>query len=331
MTHRRFFLSPEKITTLPLTITNPAIISRISRVLRLKPGDEIVLLDSEGGEYQAILTKIDHQSIEAAVVDKIIHPPPEFEVTLIQSLLKTKGMELVIQKAVELGADRIIPVITERSVARPEGKRISHYQLRLERIALAASTQSGRIRIPVIEPVTDFDQVLARTTGDLLLLLWEGEGDIRIGDILKSGLESGLEAKKAALFVGPEGGFTLEEVEIARKRGWTTVSLGTQRLRSETAAIVGLGVYEISKKVSNNHELIRSLIMKGGFTMKAGNLAVKIGSIEAQLEVLKGLNRHKLQPVRQRGLRSLKGILRGEGRFSEEELEAAKIRSREEL
>lgn len=200
-----------------------------------------MLLDGDGGEYHAILTKIDHQSIEAAVVDKVIHPPPEFEVTLIQSLLKTKGMELVIQKATELGADRIIPVITERSVVRPEGKRISHYQLRLERIALTASTQSGRIRIPVIEPVTDFDQVLARTTGDLLLLLWEGEEDIRIGDILKSGLE----AKKAALFVGPEGGFTLEEVEIARKRRWTTVSLGRQRLRSETAAIVGLGVLNV--------------------------------------------------------------------------------------
>ncbi|MEW5768014.1 MAG: 16S rRNA (uracil(1498)-N(3))-methyltransferase [bacterium] len=241
MTHRRFFLSPKEILTHPLTITNPAIISHISRVLRLKAGDKIVLLDGEGDEYEAFLTRIGDRAIEVGVANKISHPPPEFEITLIQSLLKAKGMELVIQKATELGVNRIIPVITRHSVARPRGRQISHYQGRLERIALSASTQSGRVRIPTIEPATDFDRVLDQVTGDLRLLLWEEERDRKIGETLKPGLE----VKKTALLVGPEGGFTLEEVEMARTRGWITVSLGRQRLRSETAAIVGLGILNV--------------------------------------------------------------------------------------
>jgi 16S rRNA (uracil1498-N3)-methyltransferase len=196
------------------------------RTLRLRPGAHVRVLDDTGAEHDVVVERIEARAAEARIV-ATARPEREssLDLTLAPALLKGPKMDLVVEKATELGVRRIVPVVTQRSVGRGE------HLARWRRIALAAAKQSGRVRLPEIETPVPLDDLLARPWPGLRLVPWEDESTHRFGDLPA-------EAAAVVVVVGPEGGLEAGEVARARAHGFTPVSLGPRILRAETAAIV---------------------------------------------------------------------------------------------
>lgn len=207
----------------------------LASVLRCREGEELEILDGKGHSYRAKITAMARKEITAEVLGTISHSTESpVNLILIQGLLKSDKMELVIQKATELGISEIIPSVTERSQVRITGKNA-----RWRKIAEDASRQSGRTAIPVIHEPAAFRDMFSgdspyvpyfrRCRG---LLFWEREG-IRLKEAME-GLEG---CRSLIISVGPEGGFTEGEVEMVRRHGFLVATLGSRILRAETAAI----------------------------------------------------------------------------------------------
>ncbi len=207
----------------------------LSSVLRCKKGEELEILDGKGHSYRARITSVVKKEMTVEVLDAITHNTESpLNLILIQGLLKGEKMELVIQKATELGVREIIPVVTERSQVRSTGKTA-----RWRKIAEDASRQSGRTAIPIIhEPsalrdIFSGDSPCTPSSGKCKgLLFWERKG-IR----MKEAMESLEGCRSLIIAVGPEGGFTEGEVQVAGERGFLVATLGSRILRAETAAI----------------------------------------------------------------------------------------------
>lgn len=209
---------------------------QILQVLRLRRGDRILLFDGSGREYEAAIERSTPQGVEVFIVGrKGPLPPSPFFVTLAQGLPKAPKMDLIVQKATELGVDRILPLRCERSVLK-EGKLE-----RWRRIAVEAAEQCGRVTVPEIQEVQDLRGYLDGYPGrDQALVLWEGE---RLQG-LKAFLRSIAPARRLTILVGPEGGLSQEEVALAKERGFVAVSLGRRIFRSETAVLVALALIQ---------------------------------------------------------------------------------------
>ncbi len=237
---RRFFVAPG---SLPAgahpgreVSLGAGLAHRLGRVLRLKPGDRVVLAGG-GRDLEVELTAVSPRSVSAAVVAEVASPPePAIELVLYQSLIRAQRFDLVLEKGTELGVSRFVPLVSERSQGRPE--RESGRIERWRRIVLEAAEQCGRGRAPEVGKPSSLAEALAGAPG-LRLLPWEGERAQGLRSVLR-----GLSEKPAAvsLFIGPEGGFSEGEVGLARKHGAATVSLGRRILRSETAGIVAAAV-----------------------------------------------------------------------------------------
>jgi len=231
----RFFVSQGKMRDERVTLEGEQA-RQIAQVLRRKSGDQILVFDGSGFEYEAVIEQCSRKAVEARIVHvKGPFPSPALFLTLAQGLPKAPKMDLIVQKATELGVGRIIPILTERSVPR-EGK-----VARWKRIAQEAAEQCGRVTIPFIEQIQDLKQYLAAYANKgVALVIWEGE---RLQG-LKALLRSLPPSHSFTLLVGPEGGFSQEEVALAERRGFVTASLGTRTLRSETAAFVALSIVQ---------------------------------------------------------------------------------------
>lgn len=232
-------MSAEAVRGSALLLT-PEGLRHVRRVLRLKEGDLLRATDGSGWEYLVRL-----EGSGGAVDGRILErsrPSREspFGVLLIQALPKRGLMELIIQKAVELGVREIQPVVTSRTVAAPGRERHEPKGQRWQRIAEAAVAQSGRVLAPRLHGVSTWEEVLSRgVSADLRLLLGEGAGQ---------GLEEVLDRRPApaaaAVAVGPEGGWDEREVELARKAGFEVAGLGPRVLRAETAGLAALAVLQ---------------------------------------------------------------------------------------
>ena len=209
-------------------------VRHIRKVLRLKRGDEIVVFNGSGKEYEGTIVEEGPSSV-VITIQNIFSSKTEsqLEITLAQSLLKGDKMDYLIQKATELGAKEIIPFFSSRSVPLLEkSRRLKRYH-RWERIAVEASKQCGRGVVLKIEPLQDYSEILTTASPDSLrLILWEREG-VR----LKEALERSKEKTKIFFIIGPEGGLSEEEVDQAKRNGFTPVTLGRRILRSETASL----------------------------------------------------------------------------------------------
>ena len=209
-------------------------VRHIRKVLRLKRGDEIVVFNGSGKEYGGTIVEEGPSSV-VITIQNIFSSKTEsqLEITLAQSLLKGDKMDYLIQKATELGAKEIIPFFSSRSVPLLEkSRRLKRYH-RWERIAVEASKQCGRGVVLKIEPLQDYSEILTTASPDSLrLILWEREG-VR----LKEALERSKEKTKIFFIIGPEGGLSEEEVDQAKRNGFTPVTLGRRILRSETASL----------------------------------------------------------------------------------------------
>lgn len=211
------------------------IAKRLTRVLRLGAGDTFVGVDGEGAEH---LLEIVSTSGKSVVVERramqAVSRAPSLRLTVAQGIAKGQKMDVIVQKCVELGVARIVPMTTERTVVHLDEKEAER-QRRWQKIAEQAAEQCGRTDLPKValpQTLTAALSVCGEVDG--CLLLDESERTVRLRDALNALPEM----KSVALFVGPEGGFSPSEVQTAQRYGAQSVSLGPRILRTETAAVV---------------------------------------------------------------------------------------------
>ena len=196
------------------------------RALRLGRGARVLVFDDRGNEHAARIERLSDRAAEVLIL--VTHRPERespFDLVLAPALLKGTKMDVVVEKATEIGVRRIAPVICRNGVAT--GARIERWQ----RIALAAAKQCGRTTLPAVDPPCALADVVRHPWSGLRLLAWEGEREHTLGALPGH-------ATAAVVVVGPEGGFAPEEAEDARAHGFATLALGPRVLRAETAAIV---------------------------------------------------------------------------------------------
>lgn len=228
----RFFTGP--ITGDYHQITGPDA-AHIAKSLRMRPGEPLILCDGKGMDYYGRLTAVSPDCVEVEIEEKApTHSEPSVEVTLYQGIPKSDKMELIVQKAVELGVYRIVPTMASRCVSRPDPKSMEKKRVRWQKIAEEAAKQSGRGNIPSVSGAIEFPQALAkaREDGCHILFLYEG-GGVPLSQAISP------EVSRYALFVGPEGGFSLEEAQLAQACG-QAATLGPRILRTETAPLAAL-------------------------------------------------------------------------------------------
>jgi len=223
---------------------------QISRVLRLKAGDRVIMLDGAGREYRVRLDDV-RSSAVGGTVEAVQHsrPEPRLHLTLFQALVPRERFETVLQKGTEVGINRFVPLWCERSIV-PRGDQLDERRLdRWRRIVTEAAEQCERGRVPEIASPVRFGAALEQAALGPALLAWEREAERSVRGGLRTALASNqlLDGRSSlALFVGPEGGFSPSEVEAARGAGVLTVSLGPRILRTETAGpvLAMLALYE---------------------------------------------------------------------------------------
>lgn len=219
------------------------------RVMRMKPDEKFIVSDGLSRVALAVVREASSTEVVADLVEELpMDSESKWSVTIAQSLPKGDKMELVIQKGTEIGAYSFAPFQSERMIVQYDGKKEAKRLDRWGKIAKEAAEQSHRCRIPVIEPVRSWRELMKSIADfDLTLFCYEREGDGTAGkgikDVLlnwKQGNGSGNDAPKVLLVVGPEGGFSEREANEAEAAGAIVVGLGKRILRTETAGIVGL-------------------------------------------------------------------------------------------
>lgn len=209
----------------------------IAKVLRMKTGEKLVACDCQGNDYDCVISEVTDKQVELTV--ERAYPSetePTVRVTLYQAMPKSDKMELIIQKAVELGVSAIVPVQTKRCVSRPDAKSMAKKLERYNRIALEAAKQCGRGRIPEVLPMLDYSEALTAMKADERAFLFYENST--------SSFRKELEQKVASIsiMVGAEGGFEEEEVNKALEQGIASLSLGKRILRCETAPLAALSI-----------------------------------------------------------------------------------------
>jgi 16S rRNA (uracil1498-N3)-methyltransferase len=213
----------------------------LSRVRRAKPGDPLLLRDSEGQLYEGWISEIHEHELIADVASPAGGESLLPELVLGMALLKNKNFELVIQKSVEVGVSSIVPLVTERTVPDIEGKEDKKLE-RWRTIAEEASKQSMRSSMPAVEPVSTFKDFVARSHKGFLVCAHPS----REGLTLRKAAE-GCDRSCSVVLVGPEGGFSPSELALAQQKGFVNVNIGETQMRAETAGIVlpALVIYEL--------------------------------------------------------------------------------------
>ena len=236
----RFFTDPSNIDGSEIKITGSDV-NHIKNVLRMRAGEEISVSDGAGKDYFGKIRSIDRDCVLIDIEnswDSYVELPAE--ITLFQGLPKADKMELIIQKAVELGACAIVPVITKRTIVRWDEKKQDKKLARWQGIAESAAKQSGRGIIPKVTAPVSFSAALAQA----------GFMEAAVIPYEKAeGMEAAREKvrpmrgkKSIGVFIGPEGGFDTDEIEAAIKAGVCPITLGRRILRTETAGLTALSI-----------------------------------------------------------------------------------------
>jgi 16S rRNA (uracil1498-N3)-methyltransferase len=205
------------------------------KVLRLQAGAEVCVFDGCGTEIEGRIVRASAAGVEVALGARHRVPLPLASITLLQSVPRGDRMDFIVQKTTELGVTRIIPVLSARGMVKPPPGKTRRWRT----IAQEAARQSGRADVPEVAEVTAFDLALAGAAeaAGTRLALWEEERAMPLRRIFAQA-----PPLPVTLLVGPEGGFSQEEVESARVQGFRTVGLGPRILRVETAALVAVAL-----------------------------------------------------------------------------------------
>lgn len=233
----RFFVPSDQITEGELRITGDDAY-HIARSLRMAVGDTLTVADMHGGEYECTLARIrDDECLLTPNAYHVSVSEPPFPIILYMAYPKGDKLETVIQKAVELGASRIVPFVSSRCIKRPKAEKLDEKTRRLCRIAEEAAKQCGRAALPTVALPLEYPEMLREAaTAELALFCYEGDGTRPIKELLSKGKTPA----SISLVIGAEGGFSLEEVALAREAGLRLAGLGRRILRCETAPAFAL-------------------------------------------------------------------------------------------
>ena len=234
----RIYIPPERIGDEGISLQSKEA-RYILAVLRLGPGDEVTVFDGEGREYRTALFD-DYEGGVYLSIQEELNPEREspVRITLGQGLLKGEKMKFVIQKATELGVDRIIPLVSSRSIPLVEGERETLRIERWRRIAQEAAKQCGRTVVPDVTQIHELDDFFSQGEGTRMIL-WEEEPTPLREVIEKIDPKRGI-----TLLIGPEGGFSEDEVSTAQGSGFLVAGLGQRILRAETASLSVLSILQ---------------------------------------------------------------------------------------
>jgi 16S rRNA (uracil1498-N3)-methyltransferase len=211
--------------------------NHIAKALRLAAGDPLVVFDGRGGEYEAVILRVDRGRVDVKTgAFRDVERESPVEVGLVQGLPEADKMDWILQKAVELGVAWVQPVVCDRSVVRLSGDRAARRQAHWHRVMIAACEQCGRNRIPTLEPTLAFRD-------------WAAQAPEARRWMLSPGAEASLVAQPrpdgpVQLLVGPEGGLSEREIDIALTIGFKPLSLGPRILRAETAPLAALATMQ---------------------------------------------------------------------------------------
>lgn len=205
----------------------------ISKSLRMNKGESLTLCSPSGTVHNCVVEEISGDMVKVNVLsNKISEAEPDVKVTLYQALPKGDKMELIIQKAVEIGVSEIVPVISSRCVSRPDKKSLSKKTVRWQKIAKQAAMQSGRGIVPKVRECISFNDAVKSAKGDKVIFYELG------GESVKTILKD--KPSEISMFIGSEGGFSSEEVNLVTENGGRKATLGKRILRAETAPLVAL-------------------------------------------------------------------------------------------
>ena len=231
----RFFVEPGNIGEKEIVITG-ADVNHIRNVLRMRTEEEVLIADGQGAEYRCKLIELSENEVRAQILWKLDgNAELASAITLFQGLPKSDKMDLIVQKCVELGVDRIVPVSTKRAVVKLDAKKEQTRLKRWNTISESAAKQSGRGVIPEVSGVMSFGKALEEAKKlDVLLIPYERAEHMTETRRVMGEIRPG---QSVGIFIGPEGGFEESEVEEAVAAGAQAITLGRRILRTETAGL----------------------------------------------------------------------------------------------
>lgn len=234
----RFYVKPEDVKGDEILVSKEEA-HHILDVMRMAKGDKIVAFDGTGREYAGVIVNASKNDLRIRV-DKIntAKTDKKFHITLAQAIPKKAKMDFIVEKATELGVDEIIPVVSERTIARPREEKMDKKIERWKDIAITASKQCGRLDIPKVRPPLRFDDFLNEIKNyDLAMMACLDSHTKPLKDVI-----TGFKVKKVLIMIGPEGDFSPQEIEAAKSQGANLVTFGRLVLRVDTAAIFILSI-----------------------------------------------------------------------------------------
>ncbi len=218
----------------------------LQSVLRMQEGDPLIVFNGSDWEFDAVVGRTPAGALALEIRNKRPVPRDEIEITLCQAIPKVEKMDGIIRHATELGARRIIPFRAARSIPRWPAAKGPEKRERWRKIAVEAARQCGRIDVPEIGEIASFAGMLGSArNGALRLIPWEEEASRGVREVLRDPRHDGM--KGFHLVIGPEGGFSREEIDQAHRAGFLTVSLGRRVLRVETAALAVLAILQYER------------------------------------------------------------------------------------
>ena len=236
-----FFIHSQDVVEGVVTITDP-LLTHISKSLRTKLGDVLIFNDDQGHRYHTTVAQITKHMLQATI-HQVDAPPLSSRppIILAQALLKGEKMGWVIQKATELGVSAIVPLITDRVILKLFGKQGETHQARWMRIALEAAQQSERWTLPIILPLPTFQQFLDSPRQNPAIFMVERE---EAASLLSLPCATAQPGAGVTVIIGPEGGWSAEEIEAAKYHKWAFASFGKEILRAETASLAALAILQ---------------------------------------------------------------------------------------
>ncbi|MCM8818469.1 MAG: 16S rRNA (uracil(1498)-N(3))-methyltransferase [Candidatus Omnitrophica bacterium] len=220
----------------------------LKNVLRLKIGNVFIGFDGSGKEYEIEIMEIKKGVIigKIKVEIQVYFPETEFNLNLFQCIPKSEKFEFIIRETTQLGIKRIVPVLSKRVIVKIQKERIENKINRWEKIAKESAKVSGRTFIPEISKPAKFEDCI-KEPKDYGIIFWEGERKNTIKDFFRNLNGDSIKNKKINVFIGPEGGFDKEEIEIAKNYNYFVASLGKRILKVETASVISIGIliYEL--------------------------------------------------------------------------------------
>jgi 16S rRNA (uracil1498-N3)-methyltransferase len=244
----RFYLPPPQCQGPVLTLAGSEAHHALD-VLRVKIGEPVVILDGAGHEFSCTVRALDRKTVTLAVGQTLSSPAPSCRLTLVQAVPKGKLLETIIQKATELGAFRVIPLLSERVGTRLEDDAVNHKSKKWRHVAVEAIKQCGQRWLPQVEAPVTLPALLARGESFDLSLVGSLQNEARHPREYFRSFQNAAKKPPATicLWIGPEGDFTDAELAAIRKAGGLPINLGPLVLRSDTAAIYALSIvsYEL--------------------------------------------------------------------------------------